>query len=109
LRNVSAVCNNAVKVYVQLFDELAKLEIEWVQLDEPVLVTELEPDWQTAFKKAYDTLANSPIKLLLSDWTNNNGFNLDALLLCLPNLYNQVLCLECKICLLTKLWMNWQS
>jgi 5-methyltetrahydropteroyltriglutamate--homocysteine methyltransferase len=32
---------------VQLFDELAKLEIEWIQLDEPVLVTELEPDWQT--------------------------------------------------------------
>jgi 5-methyltetrahydropteroyltriglutamate--homocysteine methyltransferase len=60
--------DSLVKVYVQLFDELAKLEIEWIQLDEPVLVTELEPDWQTAFKKAYDALANSPIKLLLASY-----------------------------------------
>jgi 5-methyltetrahydropteroyltriglutamate--homocysteine methyltransferase len=62
---------------VQLFDELAKLEIEWIQLDEPVLVTELEPDWQTAFKKAYDTLANSPIKLLLASYFGSLQDNLN--------------------------------
>jgi 5-methyltetrahydropteroyltriglutamate--homocysteine methyltransferase len=69
--------DSLVKVYVQLFDELAKLEIEWIQLDEPVLVTELEPDWQTAFKKAYDTLANSPIKLLLASYFGSLQDNLN--------------------------------
>jgi 5-methyltetrahydropteroyltriglutamate--homocysteine methyltransferase len=47
------------------------------QLDEPVLVTELEPDWQTAFKKAYDTLANSPIKLLLASYFGSLQDNLN--------------------------------
>ena len=57
-----------VKVYVQLFDELAKLGIEWIQVDEPILVTELEADWQVAFRKTYDTLANKSIKLLLASY-----------------------------------------
>ncbi|ABL02691.1 methionine synthase (B12-independent) [Candidatus Ruthia magnifica str. Cm (Calyptogena magnifica)] len=57
--------DSLVKVYTQLFDELVKLGIEWIQVDEPILVTELETDWQVAFRKAYDILANSPIKLLL--------------------------------------------
>ncbi len=60
--------DSLVKVYVQLFDELTKLGIEWVQVDEPILVTELELDWQVAFKKTYDTLANKSIKLLLASY-----------------------------------------
>ncbi len=60
--------DSLVKVYVQLFDELAKLGIEWVQVDEPILVTELEVDWQVAFRKTYDTLANKSIKLLLASY-----------------------------------------
>jgi len=57
-----------VKVYVQLFDELANLGVEWVQIDEPILVTELTPDWQAAFKQTYATLAHSPVKLLLASY-----------------------------------------
>ncbi len=60
--------DSLVKVYVQLFDELAKLGIEWIQVDEPILVTELEADWQVAFRKTYDTLANKSIKLLLASY-----------------------------------------
>ncbi len=60
--------DSLVKVYVQLFNELAKLNIEWIQIDEPILVTELEPDWQIAFKKTYATLADSSIKLLLASY-----------------------------------------
>jgi 5-methyltetrahydropteroyltriglutamate--homocysteine methyltransferase len=39
--------------------------------------TELEPDWQTAFKKAYDALANSPIKLLLASYFGSLQGNLN--------------------------------
>ena len=60
--------DSLLKVYVQLFDELAKLGIEWIQVDEPILVTELEADWQVAFRKTYDTLANKSIKLLLASY-----------------------------------------
>lgn len=60
--------DSLVKVYVQLFDELAKLGIEWIQVDEPILVIELEADWQVAFRKTYDTLANKSIKLLLASY-----------------------------------------
>lgn len=60
--------DSLVKVYVQLFDELAKLGIEWIQVDEPILVTELAADWQVAFRKTYDTLAHKSIKLLLAGY-----------------------------------------
>ncbi len=69
--------DSLVKVYVQLFDELAKLDIEWVQVDEPVLVTELEVDWQVAFRKTYDILANSSIKLLLASYFGSLQDNLN--------------------------------
>lgn len=60
--------DSLAKVYVQLFDELARLGIEWIQIDEPILVTELEADWQVAFSKTYKTLANKSIKLLLASY-----------------------------------------
>ncbi|BAS68414.1 5-methyltetrahydropteroyltriglutamate--homocysteine S-methyltransferase [Bathymodiolus septemdierum thioautotrophic gill symbiont] len=60
--------DSLVVVYAQLFDELAKLGIEWVQIDEPILVTELSADWQLAFEKTYQSLASSPVKLLLASY-----------------------------------------
>jgi len=69
--------DSLVKVYGQLFDELAKLGIEWVQVDEPILVTELEADWQAAFRKTYDELANKPIKLLLASYFGSLQDNLN--------------------------------
>ncbi len=60
--------DSLVEVYAQLFKELSKLEIKWVQVDEPILVTELESNWQVAFKDTYDTLANSQVKLLLASY-----------------------------------------
>lgn len=69
--------DSLVKVYVQLFDELAKLGIEWIQIDEPILVTELEADWQVAFRKTYDTLASKSIKLLLTSYFGTLQDNLN--------------------------------
>lgn len=57
-----------VPVYAELLDMLAKEGVEWVQIDEPILVTELGVDWQAAFKTAYDALKDSAVKLLLTTY-----------------------------------------
>ena len=55
-------------VYAQLLDVLATQGVEWVQMDEPILVTELDADWQHAFNTAYHHLKSSKIKLLLATY-----------------------------------------
>ncbi len=55
-------------IYQQLLDTIADEGIEWVQVDEAILVTELEPQWKEAFQSAYQALANSKVKLLLATY-----------------------------------------
>ncbi|MPQ76335.1 5-methyltetrahydropteroyltriglutamate--homocysteine S-methyltransferase [Hydrogenovibrio sp. JE_KL2] len=64
-------------VYAQILQRLAEQGVEWVQIDEPILVLELEAEWQNAFKDAYQTLAQSPVKLLLATYFETLGDNLD--------------------------------
>jgi 5-methyltetrahydropteroyltriglutamate--homocysteine methyltransferase len=55
-------------VYVELLNTLAAQGVEWIQIDEPILVTELANDWQDAFKTAYAALNTSKVKLLLATY-----------------------------------------
>jgi 5-methyltetrahydropteroyltriglutamate--homocysteine methyltransferase len=55
-------------VYAQLLDQLAAQGVSWVQIDEPVLVTELDADWRHALTLAYHHLKASPIKVLLATY-----------------------------------------
>lgn len=63
-----ALLPRLLPVYAQLLDALAAQGVDWVQIDEPILVTELDTDWQNAFKAAYDQLKNSRVKLLLATY-----------------------------------------
>jgi 5-methyltetrahydropteroyltriglutamate--homocysteine methyltransferase len=54
--------------YQQLLDALAGAGAEWVQIDEPLLVTELDAAWQHAFNDAYHQLKASRVKLLLATY-----------------------------------------
>ena len=54
--------------YEQLLILLAEEGIEWLQIDEPILVTELDHSWQHALKQAYFSLHKSPVKLLLTSY-----------------------------------------
>jgi 5-methyltetrahydropteroyltriglutamate--homocysteine methyltransferase len=63
-------------VYGQLLEQLADLGVDWVQVDEPVLVTELEPDWKQALETAYHRLKGSRSKLLLTTYFGALGENL---------------------------------
>ncbi|AAZ98239.1 5-methyltetrahydropteroyltriglutamate--homocysteine S-methyltransferase [Thiobacillus denitrificans ATCC 25259] len=55
-------------VYVELLEALAGAGAEWVQIDEPLLVTELNAEWQHAFNRAYHALKASRVKLLLATY-----------------------------------------
>lgn len=66
--NKLALLDRLLPVYVQLLDTLAKAGVEWVQIDEPILVTELDADWQQAFKTAYQQLKSAGVKLLVATY-----------------------------------------
>jgi 5-methyltetrahydropteroyltriglutamate--homocysteine methyltransferase len=54
--------------YQQLLNQLAEEGVEWVQLDEPILVTELNSEWLKALSQAYFALHKSPVKILLATY-----------------------------------------
>ncbi|HEY9024488.1 MAG TPA: 5-methyltetrahydropteroyltriglutamate--homocysteine S-methyltransferase, partial [Burkholderiaceae bacterium] len=57
-----------VPVYCELLEALAAQGVEWVQIDEPILVTELDADWQHALRTAYHDLKTARVKLLLATY-----------------------------------------
>ncbi len=60
--------DDLLNTYAQLLHELEKLGIEWIQIDEPILVMELAPEWKHALRKAYYQLQATSIKLLLTTY-----------------------------------------
>jgi 5-methyltetrahydropteroyltriglutamate--homocysteine methyltransferase len=67
-------------VYKELLDVLAREGAEWVQVDEPVLVTDLDDNWQKAYRKAYEALGDCDAKLLLTTYFGRLEGNTDLAL-----------------------------
>jgi 5-methyltetrahydropteroyltriglutamate--homocysteine methyltransferase len=63
-----ALLSKLLPVYRQLLEAIAGEEGEWIQIDEPILATELQDRWKDAFDVAFHTLANVPAKLLLTTY-----------------------------------------
>ncbi len=63
-----ALLPRLLPVYVKLLETLAAQGVTWVQIDEPILVTELDAQWQKAFETAYAALAATPVKRLLATY-----------------------------------------
>ncbi|RON99348.1 5-methyltetrahydropteroyltriglutamate--homocysteine S-methyltransferase [Pseudomonas moraviensis] len=55
-------------LYGQIFARLAALGVEWVQIDEPILVLDLPQDWKSAFERAYNQIQRDPLKKLLATY-----------------------------------------
>lgn len=55
-------------VYAELLNQLAAHDVQWVQIDEPILVTDLDETWRHAFESAYHMLKSAPVKLLLTTY-----------------------------------------
>jgi len=64
-------------VYRELLGVLAREGADWIQIDEPALVTELSADWQQAYRTAYETLKGAGSKLLLASYFGRLEGNLE--------------------------------
>ncbi|MCD2451961.1 MAG: 5-methyltetrahydropteroyltriglutamate--homocysteine S-methyltransferase [Methylicorpusculum sp.] len=71
-----ALLPKLLPVYAALLETLANAGIEWVQIDEPILVTELDAVWQGAFDRAYQHLSDCRVKLLLATYFGELAENL---------------------------------
>ncbi len=63
-----ALLERLLPVYARLLQTLADRGVSWVQVDEPLLATELDADWKHAFQTAYHQLKACPVKLLLTPY-----------------------------------------
>eukprot|EP01132_Coremiostelium_polycephalum_P004455 gene4455-5555_t len=69
-------------VYTEILRRLSANGAEWVQIDEPALVLDLDESTQTAFRVAYEFFARAlpRLKLLLTPYFGALGDNLDLAL-----------------------------
>lgn len=85
--------DDLLNVYAQLLHELGNAGIQWVQIDEPILVMELSQSWQHALRKTYYQLQGASVNLLLTTYFGQlqdnlqlacelpvNGLHLDAVM-----------------------------
>jgi len=72
-----ALLAKLLSVYRELLTVLARAGADWVQIDEPALVTELTPDWQQAYLTAYESLKGAGSQLLLTTYFGRLGDNLE--------------------------------
>ncbi|GAA3926711.1 5-methyltetrahydropteroyltriglutamate--homocysteine S-methyltransferase [Litoribacillus peritrichatus] len=63
-----ALLERLLPVYAELLNALSEAGVTWVQIDEPVLVTELSAEWKHAFTLAYHHLKSTPVQLLLATY-----------------------------------------
>jgi 5-methyltetrahydropteroyltriglutamate--homocysteine methyltransferase len=73
-----ALLPKLLPIYAQVIAELAKAGAEWVQIDEPCLVSDLDPGAHAALRAAYAALASSPVKIMLATYFGALGDNLDV-------------------------------
>ncbi|NCU78686.1 MAG: 5-methyltetrahydropteroyltriglutamate--homocysteine S-methyltransferase, partial [Actinobacteria bacterium] len=66
-------------VYAELLEVFAEHKIEWVQIDEPILVTELSGELKKAFEVSYSKLNTSKLKILLATYFGTLQDNLDII------------------------------
>ena len=75
--------DDLLAVYDEILGQLAELDAEWVQIDEPALALDLPVAWQRACEAAYNRLQAAPVKLLLTTYFGGLEDNL-GLALSLP-------------------------
>jgi len=69
--------NKLLPVYQQVLARLKEQGIEWLQIDEPILILDLPAAWQDAFRTAYQQLEASQLSCLLTTYFGAVDDNLD--------------------------------
>ncbi|XQJ29227.1 5-methyltetrahydropteroyltriglutamate-homocysteine S-methyltransferase [Leishmania guyanensis] len=71
-----------VPVYAGILKRLAALGVEWVQVDEPALVLELESSWRNAYQETYRNLraaVGTDVRLLLTTYFEDVSHHLSLI------------------------------
>ena len=74
-----ALLPRLLPIYLKTLVALAEAGAEWVQIDEPVLVSDMDEAARAALRLAYAALAKAPVKILLAGYFGAVGDNLAAL------------------------------
>jgi 5-methyltetrahydropteroyltriglutamate--homocysteine methyltransferase len=74
-----ALLDALLPVYEQVLARFTAQGVEWVQIDEPVLVLDLPQEWQDAFRRVYQDLNQSGLKLLLATYFDDLHENVTVL------------------------------
>jgi 5-methyltetrahydropteroyltriglutamate--homocysteine methyltransferase len=77
--NKLELLDRLLPVYEELFEKFEQAGVEWVQVDEPILVTELEKPWQEAIKQAYHYLSKGKVKILLATYFGTLAENFEVI------------------------------
>lgn len=60
--------NQLMPVYLEILTKIRKQGVEWIQIDEPILVLDLDDVWKDAFKKTYQYLKVDKLNILLTTY-----------------------------------------
>jgi 5-methyltetrahydropteroyltriglutamate--homocysteine methyltransferase len=72
-----ALLEQLIPVYREVLQRVARLGVEWVQIDEPILALDLPDAWRRALLRSYDQLvAAAPLKLLVATYFGDLEDNL---------------------------------
>src|SRR5699024_5780850 len=68
-------------VYQEILTHFAELGVEWVQIDEPVLVLDINQAWQQAYIETYQTFNNTQTtpKLLVATYFESVQHQLETI------------------------------
>ena len=78
-----ALLDALLPVYEQVLARFKAQGVEWVQIDEPILVLDLPQEWQDAFRRVYQNLNQAGLNVLLATYFDDLRDNV-ALLKGLP-------------------------
>ncbi len=68
--------NKLIEAYKTVLGLLAEQKVEWVQIDEPMLATDLPQSGIALFQRVYAELAKTSVKLMLTTYFDRLGDNL---------------------------------
>jgi 5-methyltetrahydropteroyltriglutamate--homocysteine methyltransferase len=78
--SLSNCLEQLIPIYIELLDLLEKQGCEWVQIDEPILVTDLDEDQKMSFQQAYDAISKqTSIKKMITTYFGSIHENVSLL------------------------------
>jgi len=68
-----------ISAYQEILEKLSIANVEWLQIDEPILGLELPSQWLQAFTKTYQTLEKGSLKILLATYFSSIDHVIDEI------------------------------